>query len=388
MRAVLPEFVGTFAQRPPAFSARKAGGVIAYQAARKGSALDLAPREVTIHAIQLLDATPGDGFLDVRLDIETGPGTYIRSLARDLGERLGSGGYLHALRRTEAAGLRADDGRSPDELEALAGAGRLDEALIPVERLLTLDAVTLDAEQAGRFTHGGEVSWSGSGRAQVHGPIRSAGHRGAARRPSPPAHGPGGVGMTTAAAPAVLALDEVARLCHRSGCRRVGRVRRRPSRPPDHPRRHPGSSRGPRRPPGGPRLRPAAHRGHPPGPNGRPARPAGGEPGAHRRGRRPAQSPSAFDTALRELPAETFLDRLAPGIQPVAVVMTPDSAFGRDRAGTPERLAELGPEHGFEVVVIDPELDDGPISSSRVREALGCGRRRRPPAGFWVDGRP
>jgi riboflavin kinase / FMN adenylyltransferase len=80
-----------------------------------------------------------------------------------------------------------------------------------------------------------------------------------------------------------------------------------------------------------------------------------------------------FDAALRELPAETFLDRLPPGIQPVAVVMTPDSAFGKDRAGTAERLAELGPEHGFEVVVIDPELDDGPISSSRVREALAAG---------------
>ena len=170
VRAVLPEFLGTVSQRPPAFSARKSGGVIAYKAARKGSALDLAPRAVTIHAVELLDATPGEGFLDVHLDIVTGPGTYIRSLARDLGERLGCGGYLHALRRTEAAGLRAEDGRSPDELEALAGAGRLNEALIPVERLLSLEAVTLDAEQAGRFTHGGDVSWSGSGRAQVHGP--------------------------------------------------------------------------------------------------------------------------------------------------------------------------------------------------------------------------
>ncbi len=80
-----------------------------------------------------------------------------------------------------------------------------------------------------------------------------------------------------------------------------------------------------------------------------------------------------FDAALRELPAETFLDRLAPGIQPVAVVMTPDSAFGKDRAGTSERLAKLGPEHGFEVVVIDPELDEGPVSSSRVRGALAAG---------------
>jgi len=170
VRAILPEFVGTFAQRPPAFSARKTGGVKAYQAARDGAALDLPPRKVTIHAIRSLDASAGDAWLDVRLDIETGPGTYIRSVARDLGERLGCGGYLHALRRTAAAGLSADDGHSPDELEALAAAGHLDEALIPVERLLTLDTVMLDAEQAGRFTHGAEVTMAGTGRTQVHGP--------------------------------------------------------------------------------------------------------------------------------------------------------------------------------------------------------------------------
>jgi tRNA pseudouridine55 synthase len=113
--------------------------------------------------------TPGDGWLDVQLDIETGPGTYVRSVARDLGERLGCGGYLHALRRTEAAGLSAADGRTPDQLEELAAAGRLAEALIPVDRLLELERVALDAEQASRFTHGGELPWEGEGRVQVHG---------------------------------------------------------------------------------------------------------------------------------------------------------------------------------------------------------------------------
>jgi tRNA pseudouridine55 synthase len=170
VRAVLPEFEGTYEQRPPAFSARKAGGVTGYEAARKGSALDLAPREITIHAIRLLDMTPGDGWLDVHLDLETGPGTYIRSVARDLGERLGCGGYLHALRRTEAAGLLADEGMTPDGLEALAARGELAEALIPVERLLGIETVTVDAEGAERFTHGGELPWPGEGRRQVHGP--------------------------------------------------------------------------------------------------------------------------------------------------------------------------------------------------------------------------
>jgi tRNA pseudouridine55 synthase len=125
---------------------------------------------VTIHAIQLREAVPGDGWLDVHLDVETGPGTYIRSLARDLGERLECGGYLRALRRTEAAGLSAADGKTPDELEAMAREGRLGEALVPVDRLLDLERVALDADQASRFVHGGELAWPGDGRVQVHGP--------------------------------------------------------------------------------------------------------------------------------------------------------------------------------------------------------------------------
>jgi tRNA pseudouridine55 synthase len=170
VRGVLPEFVGTIRQRPPAFSARKAGGVVAYEAARRGSSIELEAREVTIHAIDLRAAVPGDGWLDVHLDVETGPGTYVRSLARDLGDRLGCGGYLHALRRTEAAGLAAADARSPEQLEDLAGRGRLTEALIPVDSLLDLETVALDPDQATRFSHGSDVAWPGYGRVQVHGP--------------------------------------------------------------------------------------------------------------------------------------------------------------------------------------------------------------------------
>jgi riboflavin kinase/FMN adenylyltransferase len=80
-----------------------------------------------------------------------------------------------------------------------------------------------------------------------------------------------------------------------------------------------------------------------------------------------------FDEALREMAPEDFLDALAPGLRVVAVVMTPDTAFGRDRSGTPERLKEGGPAHGFDVVVIEPEADDGPISSTRIRRALADG---------------
>lgn len=83
--------------------------------------------------------------------------------------------------------------------------------------------------------------------------------------------------------------------------------------------------------------------------------------------------PLRFDEAVREMAPEDFLDALAPGLEVVAVVMTPDTSFGRDRSGTPDRLRQSGPAHGFEVVVIEPELDDGPISSTRIRKAVAEG---------------
>jgi tRNA pseudouridine55 synthase len=160
-RAALEEalagFVGTYEQRPPAFSARKAHGRVGHRAARAGEQLDLATRQVTVERIALLELRPGEGWLDVRVDIRCGPGTYVRSIARDLGERLKCGGHLHALRRTEAAGLVADDAQTPERLEALAADGRLAEALIPVADLLPLPRLALAEADARRFVNGSAV---------------------------------------------------------------------------------------------------------------------------------------------------------------------------------------------------------------------------------------
>jgi tRNA pseudouridine55 synthase len=154
----LAGFVGTFEQRPPAFSARKLAGRTAYRAARAGEPIDLPPRIVTVDSIDVLETSPGEGWLDVRVDLRCAPGTYVRSIARDLGYRLGTGAYLHALRRTEAAGLRAEDALTPDRLEALAADGRLAEAVRPVGALLPLPAVSLDSDAAWRFVHGAAPS--------------------------------------------------------------------------------------------------------------------------------------------------------------------------------------------------------------------------------------
>ena len=147
-------FVGTFEQRPPAFSARKLGGRTAHRAARAGDPMELPARTVTVDSIELLDVGAGEGWLDVRIDLRCGPGTYVRSIARDLGERLGTGGHLHALRRTEAAGLRVEDAFTPERLEALAEGARLDEALRPVGDLLPMPSVSLGSDAAWRFRHG------------------------------------------------------------------------------------------------------------------------------------------------------------------------------------------------------------------------------------------
>jgi tRNA pseudouridine55 synthase len=167
--AALNGMTGTFPQRPPAYSARKAEGVIAHRAARRGTVLDLPPREVTVHAIRVLGTEAGPDWLDLRLDIETGPGTYIRSMARDLGETLGCGGYLRTLRRTAAAGLVVDDARTPEELERLAAADRLSDALVAVDTLLSLPDVRLDDAQSRQFTNGGAIPWPGDGAVMVHG---------------------------------------------------------------------------------------------------------------------------------------------------------------------------------------------------------------------------
>lgn len=160
IRQALAGMVGTFDQRPPSFSARKQAGRTAHRAARAGEVLDLPRRRVTVDRIDMLEFTPApeSAGVDVRIDLSCGPGTYVRSIARDLGEQLGCGGYLAALRRTEAAGLRVDAAHTPAALEALRDAGRLAEAILPVADLLPLPRMTLQGADAARFRHGARIA--------------------------------------------------------------------------------------------------------------------------------------------------------------------------------------------------------------------------------------
>ena len=119
--AVLPRFVGRILQRPPPFSAMKVGGRRAYDLARGGAAVVLPPRPVTVYGIELM----AYDWPLLRLRVDCGRGTYVRAIARDVGESMGVGGHLTELRRTRVGPFDAADAARPDELTPEAFAGRL-----------------------------------------------------------------------------------------------------------------------------------------------------------------------------------------------------------------------------------------------------------------------
>ena len=102
---VLKRFVGTIEQIPPSFSACKVGGVRAYDMARKGKEVELKPKTLVIDEIELLDCT----LPDITIRVVCSKGTYIRALARDIGEALASGAHLTALCRTRVGDIKVDD---------------------------------------------------------------------------------------------------------------------------------------------------------------------------------------------------------------------------------------------------------------------------------------
>ena len=155
IRAALPAFVGVLDQRPPAYSALKIDGRRAYDLARAGEAVELAPRRVTIERLALV-ARPDADHADFVVDC--GKGTYIRSLGRDLALALGTVGHLSALRRTAAGPFREEGAISLSKLEALGHSPALLGALAPVATALDdIPALALAEAQADRLRQGQPV---------------------------------------------------------------------------------------------------------------------------------------------------------------------------------------------------------------------------------------
>jgi tRNA pseudouridine55 synthase len=150
VEALLPRFTGEIEQVPPMYSALKRNGRPLYELARQGVEVEREPRQVIIHRLTL-ERFSGDSLI---LAVDCSKGTYIRTLAADIGEALGCGAHLTALRRTRVGDLQSANA-VPLAVLQTAETAELANWLQPVDSLLqTLPVVCLSEDQAGRFSHG------------------------------------------------------------------------------------------------------------------------------------------------------------------------------------------------------------------------------------------
>jgi tRNA pseudouridine55 synthase len=150
--AALPGFVGEIEQIPPAFSAIKVAGERAYDLAREGVVLDLAPRKVKIHRAEITDAPDAS---HVEIEIDCGKGTYVRALARDLALALGAKAHVSALRRTRVGPFGLDQAIALELLEELCHTGGGSKVLLPVSTALDdIPAMAVTAEDAFKLSQG------------------------------------------------------------------------------------------------------------------------------------------------------------------------------------------------------------------------------------------
>ncbi|MBK7449506.1 MAG: tRNA pseudouridine(55) synthase TruB [Anaerolineales bacterium] len=150
----LNTFVGEIEQTPPPYSAVKVQGRKAYEIARKGEEVELEPRTITVHHLEVLEWTPPE----VVIDVHCSSGTYVRSLANDLGKKLGCGAYLVGLRRTKSGKFTLRDAVPLRKLQEAFTAGNWYQYLIPAaEALGDWYAIELSPDEVEAVRHGHRV---------------------------------------------------------------------------------------------------------------------------------------------------------------------------------------------------------------------------------------
>ncbi|HLH74200.1 MAG TPA: tRNA pseudouridine(55) synthase TruB [Chloroflexota bacterium] len=158
---VLPRFLGEIEQIPPVYSAIKVAGQPLYKKARRGQAVNVTPRRV---AIERIDVVSWD-CPDLVIDVTCSKGTYIRALARDLGQAVGTGAYLRALTRTRSGQFRLNDSLALDQVARASRLGHLSRLLYPIDAAVsTWPAVFLARDEVERIQNGS--AW--------YGPVTSA----------------------------------------------------------------------------------------------------------------------------------------------------------------------------------------------------------------------
>ncbi len=410
VESALGEFRGPIQQRPPAYSALKVGGRRAYQLAREGKPPNLQPRAVTIHRLELVewDATDPDRPTAV-LEVECSAGTYVRSLARDLGERLGCGAYLGALTRTASGPFSLAAAHALDEIRGAAAQGpaALAGLLLPIDAGLEgIATVALDEAEKVAVVRGQQIKPAKRPHAEQNDRLRILDERqnligiGSWRSgrlvPEKIFVGPEGGDRSTAEtetaeSPSARTGERPLRMV-RAG-NRMSVVPGIDHLTPDLGRLYlavgvfDGLHRGHlyllRE------LRKAAARAG--------ARPAIVTFDAHPEEVIEGLAPPLlcdpderlvrleaagievavvqhFDHALRITTYDEFVARIASHVDLAGFAMTPDAAFGFERRGTPEALAELGARVGFAVTIVSSYLLDGEqVRSSEIRRRVSAG---------------
>lgn len=154
---VLSCFVGEIEQTPPMYSAVRVNGKRLYELARKGIEVERKPRKITVYSIERKGRESGD----IVLDIKCSKGTYIRTLCSDIGERLGCGACMSALRRTEAGMFSVENAYTLDEVIREAEIGDVSSLLLPTESIFSeYERITVSASAEAKVRNGNPVSFS------------------------------------------------------------------------------------------------------------------------------------------------------------------------------------------------------------------------------------
>jgi tRNA pseudouridine55 synthase len=176
VRAALARFVGEIEQVPPMYSAVKRDGVPLHKLARAGKQVERSPKRVRIERLTLVKyspeepPTPGErqegrprgAGPRLEIEVDCSGGTYVRALAADVGEALGCGAHLSALRRTRSGPFEESQATSAAQLAQDAELQQIDPYIIPPVNVLGLPALRLSPEETRRVIHGGEVELQGS----------------------------------------------------------------------------------------------------------------------------------------------------------------------------------------------------------------------------------
>jgi tRNA pseudouridine55 synthase len=412
LEAVLPEFRGDLQQTPPAYSALKVGGRRAYQAARQGTPLELAPRAVVVRRLELMEWDETDPLRPTAVvEVECGAGTYIRSIARDLGERLCCGAYLGALSRTASGPFGLAAAHSLDDIRKAAAEGpaALAALILPVDSGLGgIPEVVLTADEVVAAGRGQQVkpvnrpTLDGGARVRLLAEDRSlvgiGSWKGGRIVPekiflSSPQAG-GGVAAEDADADAAATKPRTEpRLKVVDTGNRMTVVPGIAALKPDLGRLYVAVG-----------VFDGLHRGHMYllRELRRAAQRAGARPAvitfdAHPEELIEGLAPPLlcdpderlvrlqaagvevtvvqhFDHALRITLYDAFVAAIREKVDLAGFVMTPDAAFGFERGGTPETLTALGEREGFAVTVVSSFLSNGEqVRSSEIRRRISAG---------------